>query len=259
MKEWWQEIFSSLVGEAMFGPRQVSAEPEVKYILKQVKLPKKASILDLACGVGRHSVHFAKRKHNVVGLDFSSVYLNEAKKRSRKEKVEAQFVHGDMKNLKPHFAENQFDFVVSLFNSFGYFKKRGDDKKMLKEVHRVLKPGGLFLLNTLNGDGVAKALSKPTSRGHEPIKNVFMLDGGSYDPKARKTHAKWTIIDTRGKKSDVQRVSFEQNVYTHAEIKKLLNDAGFEIVKTWGLLHGEKFNSKKSWHQSVVARKIKLK
>jgi ubiquinone/menaquinone biosynthesis C-methylase UbiE len=259
MKEWWQKIFSSLVGEAMFGPRQASAGPEVKYILNQVKLQPGAAVLDLACGVGRHSVYFARRKFHVIGLDYSDVFLKEAKSRTKKENLKVRFVQGDMKNLKPHFQNDQFDFVVSLFNSFGYFKKRSDDEKMLREVYRVLKPGAFFLLNTLNGDGVAKALRMPISRGHEPIKNVFMLDNAHYDPGKRKTYAKWTIIDTRKKIANVQRVQFDQNIYTHSEIKYLLKKAGFEVVKTWGWLHGEKFNSKKSWHQSVLVRKSKPK
>jgi ubiquinone/menaquinone biosynthesis C-methylase UbiE len=52
---------------------------------------------------------------------------------------------------------------VSLHNSFGYFDSRRDDFKMLKEVYRVLRPGGAFVINTLNGGGVAKRLKTPIS------------------------------------------------------------------------------------------------
>ena len=55
--------------------------------------------------------------------------------------------------LTAHFASNEFGLVVSLFNSFGYFGSRRDDVRMLKAVHRVLKPGGAFVVNTLNGRG----------------------------------------------------------------------------------------------------------
>lgn len=255
MKEWWQNFFIPVTGEIMFSPRAKQSQTEVEQILKQVNLKKTAKILDLACGVGRHSIPFAKRNFEVAGLDFSKNFLAEARKSSRKEKVSIDFHHGDMKNLKPHFDSGEFDLVVSLYNSFGYFKTRGDDMKMLKEVLRVLKPGGRLVLNTLNGDGVKAALKKPVSMGREPIKNVFMIDTAKFDDSKRKTISEWTIIDARKRNAKVHRMSFQQNVYTFSEMKALLRNAGFKIEKTWGLLQGGPFTAKKSWHQTIVARK----
>lgn len=255
MKEWWQNFFIPVTGEIMFSPRAKQSQKEVDQILEQVNLKRPAKILDLACGVGRHSVPFAKRKFEVIGLDFSKNFLAEAKKSSRKEKVSVDFRHGDMKNLKPHFDSNEFDLVVSLYNSFGYFKNRSDDMKMLKEVLRVLKPGGHLVLNTLNGDGVRAALKKPVSMGREPIKNVFMIDAAKFDDAKKKTISEWTIVDARKGKAKIHRMSFQQNVYSYSELKALLQKAGFKIEKTWGLLQGGPFSAKNSWHQTIVARK----
>ncbi len=255
MKQWWQKFFTPIIGEIMFTPRAQQSQREVDQILKNVKLKKSARVLDLACGVGRHSVIFAKKDFEAVGLDYSKTFLEDAKKLAKKEKVRAQFVQGDMKNLKPHFQNGEFDLVASLFNSFGYFEIRSDDKIMLKEVFRVLKPGGQFVLNTLNGKGVATVLQQRAAVGREPIKNVFVIDLASYDKKRRKTVANWTVVDARKPKTQIHRSAFEQNVYTHSELKSLLRDAGFKIEKTWALLHGGKFSAKKSWHQTIVARK----
>jgi ubiquinone/menaquinone biosynthesis C-methylase UbiE len=255
VKEWWQKIFIPVIGEVMFGPRVAQGGDEVEQIIKQVKVPPSADVLDLACGIGRHSIPFAKKKFRVTGLDFSANFLEQARKTAKKEKVNVKFVHGDMKNLKPHFSEAQFDLVVSLFNSFGYFKVRSNDRKMLKEIFRVLKPGGYLVINTLNGDGVKLAMKNPISNGREPVKNVFVIDAAKYDVEKKKTFANWTIIDARKPKARVHRLSFDQNVYTHKEMKRLLTEAGFKIEKTWGLLHGTSFDEKSTWHQTVVARK----
>ena len=179
----------------MFQPRKEQSVLEVNQVAKQTKINKSAKVLDLACGVGRHSIVFAQKGFNVVGLDFSNHYLTEAKKSALKLKSKVKFVRGDMKNLKPYFDEQSFDLVVSLYNSFGYFKNRGDDLKMLKEVFRVLRPGGKFVINTLNGKGVKRALEKPVSVGREPIKNVFMIDAVKFDRKKGQTQSQWTIID----------------------------------------------------------------
>ncbi len=82
-----------------------------------------------------------------------------------------------------------------------------------------------------------------------------MLDHAHLDLKKMRTHAKWTIIDARKKKTAIFRREFAQNVYTHKELKAILKKNGFRIVKTWGLLIGEVFNEKKSWHQTILAQK----
>lgn len=255
MKEWWQQFFIPVTAEVMFHPRFAQAKTEVEQILKQVRLPSKARVLDLACGTGRHSLQFAKKKCQVTGLDFTKNFLVEARKAALKEKLPIDFVHGDMKNLKPHFSSNEFDLVVSLFNSFGYFRIRGHDLKMLKEVYRVLKPGGRLVINTLNGQGVKLAMAKPVSNGREPIKNVFMIDKAYFDSKKKKTFVEWTIIDARKTKAKVEHLLFDQNVYTHAELRGLLRKAGFKIEKVWGMLEGGLFSAKTTWHQTIVARK----
>jgi len=98
-------------------------------------------------------------------------------------------------------------------------------------------------------------MNRPISNGREPIKNVFVIDQAYYDISKKKTYSQWTIIDTRSRKSKVSRLSFDQNVYTHSELKSLLRKAGFKIEKTWGMLEGGSFNSKKTWHQTIVAKK----
>lgn len=256
MQEWWQNFFIPVVGEIMFSPKLKQSEAEVEQILKRVKLGPKAKILDLACGVGRHALPLAERKFSVVGLDFSKHYLSEARKAANKKKIKIDFLHGDMKDLKPHFNSNEFDLVVSLYNSFGYFKNRSDDVKMLKEVYRVLKPGGHLVLNALNGEGVRLILKNPISMGREPIENVFMIDAARFDDVKRKTISDWKIIDARNKKTEIHRMSFQQNIYTFKEMKILLLSAGFKIEKTWGLLQGGAFNPKKSWHQTILLVKL---
>lgn len=254
-KPWWTSFFNEIIGEVMFGARMKMAPAEVTNILKQTGF-QRGNILDLACGVGRHSVVFSRLPGvSVTGLDFSKVYLKQAKLAAEKNKTKVKFVHGDMKHLKPHFSQGEFDLVVSLYNSFGYFDNRSDDIKMLREIHRVLKPGGKLVLNTLNGEGLKKALEKPFSRGFEPMKNVFMIDAAIYDDKKKKTVSNWTIVDARRGKTKISKQQFSQNIYTHKELRKLLRKAGFKIEKTYGLLSGGDFNAKKSWHQTIIAKK----
>ncbi len=228
MTEWWRNFFIPVTGEIMFSPRAEQSKIEVDEVIRQAKTAKNSQILDLACGIGRHSITFAKKGFDVIGLDFSKHYLGTARQSAAKAKVKVNFVRGDMKNLRPHFDAESFDLVVSLYNSFGYFKSRKDDLRMLKEVYQVLRPGGKFVINTLNGRGVKTALEKPVSVGREPIKNVFMIDAARFDQKNRQTQSQWTIVDARKSKTKIHRMSFQQNVYTHQELKNSLREAGFK-------------------------------
>jgi SAM-dependent methyltransferase len=212
-------------------------------------------VLDLACGVGRHSVILAKRGFAVTGLDYSRPYLQEARRTALKARQRIRFVHGDMRDLKSHFADGSFGLVVSLYNSFGYFRSRRDDFNVVKAVHRVLRPGGAFVINTLNGEGVAKRLKNPVSVGREDIANVFMIDAAQYDPDRKETASHWTIVDARRAKAKIWRRSFRQNIYTHAELKQLLTDAGFRVEAAWGKLPGGRFDRRTSWSQTILARK----
>ena len=258
-KNWWKHFFKPLTAEVMFKPRLgKQTENEVKKVLSEIDSTKKLNILDLCCGEGRHSHLFAK-KHQTTGLDYTKDFLKVAKlKTPEKFKKNLKFVHGDMKLTSKYFDKNSFDLVTSMYNSYGYFDKRSDDFKVLTEVYKVLKPNGYFVINTLNGSGVAHHLGdlKPTGIGNEVEKNVFVLDNAYLNKKEMRTYSDWKIIDARKPKAKVFRGNFMQNIYTNAELKTSLKKAGFKIVKTWGALHGTEFDEKTSWHQTILAQKI---
>ena len=112
-KEWWRDFFKPVVGEVMFNPKAGRSEAEVRQVIKHSKIRAPLDVLDLACGVGRHSLIFASRGFRVTGLDYSEPYLREARRAARRAGAQIRFIRGDMKNLRPHFPENQFGLVAS--------------------------------------------------------------------------------------------------------------------------------------------------
>jgi len=255
-KDWWKTFFAPLAGQVMFEPRDRRSPFEVDVVLRRSRTKRGARVLDVACGTGRHTAIFAAKGHEVVGLDYSAPYLAGARARLKKARLDgrARFVRGDMRHASRHVGRNGFDLAVSLYNSFGYFDRRSDDRRTLREVYRALKPGGAFVINTLHEGGVRHRLKTPAMLGHEPLKNVFMLDHARYDRKRRRTDCVWTIVDARKPRVRIARQRFGQNVYSHAEFKAMLRAAGFRIERVWGMLEGKPFN-RKTWHQTIVARK----
>ncbi len=98
-------------------------------------------VLDLACGNGRWLDRF--RPASYVGLDLNLAMLHEARRRY----PDACFVQGDMTRLP--FSDSSFEGVISMFGAMGHLSPARQET-MIREVWRVLKPGGLAVLTNGN-------------------------------------------------------------------------------------------------------------
>jgi SAM-dependent methyltransferase len=121
-----------------------SARAEVAWIQDQ---GISGRVLDLCCGFGRHSLALAAAGADVFGLDLSGELLQEARTLPGGERLAGRLVRADAR-LVP-FASGAFDALVNLFSSFGYFGDEGD-RRVVREIARVLRPGGRALLDLMN-------------------------------------------------------------------------------------------------------------
>ncbi len=121
-------------------------------------------ILDLGCGDGRHLDLLAKLGYAAVGLDLSAELLSGARSRNG-EGAPATLVRGDMRCLP--FAGASFSAVLSLFTAFGYFGPPAANQGPVREVARVLAPGGHWFLDYFDGDKVRAELAGGESHTRE--------------------------------------------------------------------------------------------
>ncbi len=150
--DWWRRIFNSmyLKTDADFVEDKQITRNEVELFTSILDVPKESAILDLACGQGRHSIEMAQRGFtNITGLDRSHYLIRKAKSMMQQEGLKIGFKEGDARKLP--FPADTFDVVMILGNSFGYFESNEDDIMILKEVFRVLKPEGAFLIDVADG------------------------------------------------------------------------------------------------------------
>ena len=92
---------------------------ECDYIERHCELERNEKILDLACGHGRHSIEFAKRKYKVKGIDINKDFIAIATATSQEKGLASQFIEGNI--LEMEYKED-FDTVLFLFNSLGFFE-----------------------------------------------------------------------------------------------------------------------------------------
>ncbi len=112
-------------------------------------LPNPGSLLDLGCGSGRHVLHFARRGFQVTGLDLSPHMLSVTRDKLLRENLHADLLHQDFCDLSS-LTPASFDTVLCMFSTLGLIRGRLHRTDVLRQVHRVLKPGGLLVLHVHN-------------------------------------------------------------------------------------------------------------
>jgi SAM-dependent methyltransferase len=145
--EWFAAWFDSKHYHRLYANRDEREAAElVERVIQRLRPTASGAsrALDLGCGAGRHSRKLAALGLDVTGLDLSAASIRDAK---ASETGHLRFVRGDMR--RP-FGRRAFDFVFSLFTSFGYFEEPADHLKVVRNIARSLKPGGALVLDYMN-------------------------------------------------------------------------------------------------------------
>ena len=130
-------------------------ELEIDFIARHLQ---PGEVLDLGCGNGYTILSLAKRcRANYIGLDFSEKMLEGAKALIEEFASELgsipEFRHGDVRQLD--FPENSFDCVISE-RCLQNLPTREDQFETIRQIHRVLKNGGLYLMVEGTDTGLAR-------------------------------------------------------------------------------------------------------
>jgi SAM-dependent methyltransferase len=223
MPEWWQEFFLSGDYTLLQDIPPERTEAQTDFVVKALGAPPGGDVLDAACGVGRHSLALAARGWKVVGLDYTPSFLQKAK--ACRQGAWPQLLRGDMRHLP--FKDGSFDAAINLFTSFGYLESDEEDAGVLREIGRVLRPGGLFLIDTLNRDGLARTL-QPT--GWSKLPEGYLLEERKWESLSGRVPTVWTFVRSGLEKSYTVSV----RVYTAPELVRMLRSARLEVVEGWG-------------------------
>lgn len=166
---------------------ETDAENMVLPLIAKGGLVPGQTVLDLACGRGRHAAVFTREGLCVTGVDLSEASLMEA----RRSAPEAHFERHD---IRVPYADGRFDAVVCLFTSLGYTNDRADDQQAVVAAAQALKPGGLFVLDLMNGDLVAERLTPREIKVVEGVRFQInrSLEDGDIVKRIRVEHAHGT-------------------------------------------------------------------
>ncbi|NES86312.1 MAG: class I SAM-dependent methyltransferase [Moorea sp. SIO2B7] len=163
----------------------VGGEKRFRHLaLEGLEIKGDTEVLDLCCGAGQTTQFLVEYSNHVTGLDVSPLAL----KRAAENVPEAKYVEGLAQKMP--LADNQFDLVHT---SAALHEMNSEElQQIIKEVYRVLKPGGIFTLIDFH---------KPTNLLFFPPLAVFMW--------LFETETAWQLLETN--------------------LKQLLEEVGFEV------------------------------
>ena len=145
--------------------------------------------------------------------------------------------------------DGRFDGAINLFSSFGYFESDDEDRGVLERVARALRPGGAFLIDTLNPLGLAARYQR--RRWEEAAHGVVMLDDREWDLVEGRNRAVWTFIRPDGSRSELRHVF---RTYAPWELARLMREAGLEVEGSWSAFEDEPL-AHDSWRMALLGRK----
>jgi SAM-dependent methyltransferase len=154
----WYEIAFDRIYPILYGHR---SDEEAEIVLDAFGdlVMGRDPVLDLACGAGRYMASADKRGVRMWGVDLSEFLLKEA---AGREGLSGRLVRADMRRLP--FGDGAFGAVLNMFTSFGYFAMDMDNLLVLREVSRLLRRGGLFLIDYVNAIRARSMVLEDTRR-----------------------------------------------------------------------------------------------
>ncbi|HMN24484.1 MAG: class I SAM-dependent methyltransferase [Ignavibacteriaceae bacterium] len=242
--EWFKDWFNTPEYLSVYKDRnEKEAEKHINLILNNVDVFPGFNILDMACGTGRHAILLAKKGTNVTAVDLSENLISIAKQTAKKEKLVIDFIQSDIREFKSVI---QFDLVLNLFTSFGYFETDEENFSILQKAYDFLVPDGYFVLDFFNSEFLQKNL---VEFSEETLDDSVIHQ---YRKIKDKRIIKKIAITKSGDTNE-----FEESVrmFTKDELVNELTKIGFDIYKTYGDFLGNEFEQFVSPRLILICKK----
>ena len=259
---WYEDFFQGVpldLWRQAITAQQTTAEAD--FLVKALRLDPGSHLLDVPCGNGRLAFELAKRGYRVTGVDISEEFIEEARLsgiRLCKDQPPAtaggsdsvghvDFVLGDMRGIE---GEAIYDSAFCFGNSFG-FLEYADMEKFLAGVARALKPGTRFIIET--GMAAESVLPKFEEETVDQIADITVTTREQYLAEESCIDSEY-IFERNGQTESRKAKHW---IYTVAEIRRMLERAGFVVLHFYGSLKSEPYKLG-SWELFVIAQRVSV-
>jgi len=241
-KDWFEDWFNSSYYHSLYQHRDYKeACLFIDKLCDHLAIPKNAEILDLACGKGRHALHLGKKGFQATGVDLAAESIKLARINAPTN------VHFDVHDMRFTYREKGFDFVFNLFTSFGYFKDKDENLKVLQAAAKNLKDEGTFVLDFMNAKKVIANLVAEEQKNIDGIQfNIGRHYNGQHIIKDIE------VVDGANSKQ------FQERVYAFdlISLQELAQNVGLQIVDVFGDYQLNDFNALESDRLILLMKSI---
>ncbi|MDG5491393.1 bifunctional 2-polyprenyl-6-hydroxyphenol methylase/3-demethylubiquinol 3-O-methyltransferase UbiG [Psychroserpens sp. SPM9] len=230
-QHWYTSWFDTPFYHILYKDRDhTEAQIFMDNLTEYLNIPEGGSILDLACGKGRHSIYLNSLGYQVTGVDLSENSIAYAKQ------FENETLHFEVHDMcKPY--KKQFDAVFNLFTSFGYFDNEDDNLNTIKAIKANLNEFGFGVIDFMNSNYVIDQLVAENTKTVEGI-----------DFKQQRYVEDGYIIKDISFAAEGQDFKFQERVkaFTLKDFETLFEKAGVHLLDVFGDYRLRKFDTKTS-------------
>ncbi len=230
-EKWYSSWFDTPYYHILYKERNYrEAQVFMDNLTHYLNLPEKATVLDLACGKGRHSIYLNQLGFTVLGADLSENSIAEANKNAN------ETLHFKVHDMREPF-EEKFDAIFNLFTSFGYFENDDDNLTTLKAIKESLSDYGFAVIDFMNVSQVIETLVP------EEIKTMEGID--FHIKRYLKENHIYKEIDFE---DQGQKFHFTEKVkaLTLKDFEDLMEEAGIYLLDIFGDYKLKKFHKTES-------------
>lgn len=209
------------------------------------------TLLDIACGSGRHAAEFARAGIEVTGVDINEQLLELARERS----PGAEFVRQDMTTLD--LAEARFEAGTCLFDSIGYPQHNEPVIATLDSARRHLTGDGILAVEFLNAPAMIMHSAPLRVRRWETPEGgeLVRISETRLDLEAQVMHVDYELIELRADGGFERSRERQSNRFFSApEIGALMTAAGLELLATVAAYQDEPAIGADTFHGLALAR-----
>lgn len=239
--EWFESWFDSKYYHILYQNRDNSeAQLFINNLLAHLLIQEDATILDLACGKGRHSVYLADKGFDVTGVDLSEESIKFAR----------QFEHEKLsfftQDMREPFRFNYFDYIFNFFTSFGYFQNDYEHLKTLKSIVKGLRPNGIFVMDFMNVEAIVPKL---VPAEHKELQGI----GFDITRKVENGYiVKQIAFEDAGQAWKHQE---KVRAFYRKDLEGMFAKAGLKVMNVFGDYHLSDYNPETSKRLILIAQK----
>lgn len=243
--EWFEQWFDTPYYHRLYFQRdEKEAEAFIIRLINHLNPTPGSTMLDVACGRGRHSLTLANMGFDVTGIDLSAQSIQAALMQQRSN---LQFFQHDMRQP---FRINYFDYAFNFFTSFGYFRTRREHDAAIRTISQAIHLNGVLVIDYINTH---------FAEDHLVHQSDITVDDYNFHI------TKWMDETHFYKKIEVEHDSFDTpHVYTEKVAKFSLGDftdmlayQGMQIHEVFGNYALGHYHVRQTPRMIMIARKIK--